>query len=100
MQNLTALTSKLSSNDISCIVNLICPRCGGPLGTPSEEFKCQGRCRTDWRAEWDKSTMVSRLNRNRRVQQTMSKDSRRASPRRHPWRGRLLVRSQQQISVR
>src|SRR5208283_5389662 len=42
----------LSENDISSILNLICPNCGGPLGRPSREFMCQGHCRKDWGPDW------------------------------------------------
>jgi len=93
MRSKTLGSSKLSSNDISYIVNLICPRCGGPLGAPAQEFKCQGRCRKDWRAEWENGAVVSAPKRGPRVNHLTSKRSPHASPRRHPWRGILLVRS-------
>jgi hypothetical protein len=58
MHSETVLASQLTATDISSILNLICPRCGGPLGGASQEFKCQGRCRTDWRDAWDHSRRV------------------------------------------
>jgi len=47
----------LSENDISSILNLICPNCGGPLGRPSREFMCQGHCRKDWGPDWESSVV-------------------------------------------
>jgi hypothetical protein len=38
---------------VSDILNCICPQCGGKMGGLGIEFKCQGRCRTDWRELWD-----------------------------------------------
>jgi len=43
----------LSASDVSSILNLICPHCGGPLGRLSEELTCQGECRKDWRPAWE-----------------------------------------------
>jgi hypothetical protein len=40
---------------ISDILNWVCPECGGPMGKPTKEFKCQGECRTDWRDVWERS---------------------------------------------
>jgi hypothetical protein len=40
---------------ISSILNCVCPDCGGRLGEPGKEFKCQGECRTDWRAVWERA---------------------------------------------
>ena len=54
----------LSTNDISSILNLICPRCGGPLGEPSRQFMCQGRCRKDWRADWEGNGLSRSQTRN------------------------------------
>jgi hypothetical protein len=58
MHSKTILVSQLTTNDISSILNLICPHCGGPLGGASQEFKCQGLCRTDWRPAWDDNRRV------------------------------------------
>lgn len=52
MQSTAPTTSSLSSADVSSILNLICPGCGGPLGAPAEEYQCQGFCRRDWRSAW------------------------------------------------
>jgi len=39
---------------ISNILNWVCPECGGRMGGEEGlEFKCQGRCRTDWRELWN-----------------------------------------------
>jgi hypothetical protein len=36
---------------ISAIRNLVCPLCGaGMMG-----FRCLGRCRSDWRLEWERA---------------------------------------------
>jgi hypothetical protein len=42
------------SNQIvkSSIVNCICPECGGALSLATKQFRCQGRCGTDWRPVW------------------------------------------------
>lgn len=45
--------TQLSANDVSAILNWLCPRCGGPLGRPTREFKCQGQCGKDWRSDWE-----------------------------------------------
>ncbi len=43
----------LSSESVkSAIVNCICPGCGGPLSLRTQQFRCQGRCGTDWRPVW------------------------------------------------
>jgi hypothetical protein len=49
-------TLQTTEDIISDILNLVCPECGGPIGGPSQEFKCQGRCRRDWRAVWESSS--------------------------------------------
>ena len=36
----------------SAIVNCICPECGGRLSLATKQFRCQGRCGTDWRPVW------------------------------------------------
>jgi hypothetical protein len=42
-----------SEDVISGILNWVCPECGGRMGGPTKEFKCQGECRKDWRAVWE-----------------------------------------------
>jgi tRNA(Ile2) C34 agmatinyltransferase TiaS len=44
---------KTSSEVASCILNLVCPECGGRMGGYGSEFKCQGECQADWRDTWD-----------------------------------------------
>jgi hypothetical protein len=39
---------------ISDILNWVCPECDGRMGGSSNEFKCPGECRTDWRDVWDR----------------------------------------------
>jgi hypothetical protein len=46
-------TSQTSEDIISGILNWVCPECGGRMGGPRREFKCQGECRTDWRDVWE-----------------------------------------------
>lgn len=48
-------TLRASEEVISSILNMVCPECGGPMGGQAEEFKCQGRCRNDWRLVWEGS---------------------------------------------
>jgi hypothetical protein len=60
MQQVTTGNAVLTEYDVSSILNLICPRCGGPLGGPSKEFKCQGLCRRDWRPDWENSDLNPR----------------------------------------
>jgi hypothetical protein len=45
--------TQLSATDVSAILNWVCPACGGPLGRPTREFKCQGQCGKDWRSDWE-----------------------------------------------
>jgi len=45
--------SQASEDIISGILNWVCPECGGRMGGRTEEFKCQGECRTDWRDVWE-----------------------------------------------
>ena len=33
---------------LSAIINQVCPQCGGRM----MEFRCQSKCRKDWRWEW------------------------------------------------
>ena len=51
----------LTAYDVSAILNLICPRCGGPLGGLSKEFRCQGLCRKDWRPDWESGSPNQKL---------------------------------------
>ena len=46
-------TVKTNRELISSILNWVCPECGGRLGGPGKEFRCQGRCQTDWRQIWE-----------------------------------------------
>jgi|HubBroStandDraft_6_1064221.scaffolds.fasta_scaffold16515_4 tRNA(Ile2) C34 agmatinyltransferase TiaS len=38
---------------VSNILNWICPECGGRMGGEGLEFKCRGKCQTDWRGLWN-----------------------------------------------
>lgn len=38
---------------ISNILNCVCPECGGRMGGPGREFRCQGQCQADWRRFWE-----------------------------------------------
>lgn len=40
---------------VSCIINQVCPECGGYM----MGFQCQGQCRRDWRSEWERLNQVS-----------------------------------------
>jgi hypothetical protein len=51
MFSIAAEGTPLSTNDVSAILNWLCPRCGGRLGEPAREFKCQGQCGKDWRSD-------------------------------------------------
>jgi tRNA(Ile2) C34 agmatinyltransferase TiaS len=42
-----------SSDVMSSILNCVCPECGGSMGAMGKEFKCQGKCQTDWRHIWE-----------------------------------------------
>ena len=65
MQPVTA-RNNLTEYDVSSILNLICPSCGGSLGGPTNEFKCQGLCRKDWRPDWESSDLNPRRNKTTR----------------------------------
>ena len=43
---------KTTAELISSIRNWVCPECGGRMGARGQEFKCQGKCQTDWRHVW------------------------------------------------
>ena|ERR1700724_1305783 len=55
---------RTSENVISGILNWVCPECGGRMGGPTKEFKCQGQCRRDWRAVWESRLAKSGKNTN------------------------------------
>jgi tRNA(Ile2) C34 agmatinyltransferase TiaS len=40
---------------VSGILNCVCPECGGRMGEAGKEFKCQGKCQTDWRRAWEQA---------------------------------------------
>lgn len=44
---------KRASDLVSGILNWVCPECGGRMGGHGKEFKCQGKCGTDWRPVWE-----------------------------------------------
>ena len=54
MQFIRSGTAKTSADVISGILNCVCPECGGSMGRVGREFKCQGRCQTDWREIWER----------------------------------------------
>ena len=47
------LTTQLSPQAVSAILNWVCPDCGGRMGGRSKEFMCLGRCGRDWRCHWE-----------------------------------------------
>ncbi len=87
MHSGTVTETSLTGNDVSYILNLICPRCGGPLGGGLKAFDCQGRCRKDWRPEWEGSIVARMLNKPQSRRRNPKNSSRRISSKRHPWRG-------------
>jgi hypothetical protein len=46
-----ALVTNTNSSLISAIRNLVCPECGASM----MGFRCLGRCRSDWRQEWERA---------------------------------------------
>jgi tRNA(Ile2) C34 agmatinyltransferase TiaS len=48
-------TDRASSDMVSGILNCVCPECGGRMGGAGNEFKCQGKCQTDWRQTWEQA---------------------------------------------
>jgi tRNA(Ile2) C34 agmatinyltransferase TiaS len=44
---------KAMADVMSGILNWVCPECGGRMGGPGKEFKCLGKCQTDWRQVWE-----------------------------------------------
>ena len=109
---MTPTTFRPTEEVISSILNMICPDCGGPMGGRSEEFRCQGRCRTDWRMVWeghamqdpvlcasvDASATAVETHRSRGPNGHRLSSPRR-SPRRHSCQGRVL-RSYEPAQVR
>jgi hypothetical protein len=58
--------ARLPTNEdiIPDILNWVCPGCGGRMGGRTQEFKCQGECRTDWRDVWEPRLAKPGKNRN------------------------------------
>ena len=83
----TVTEASFTANDVSYILNLICPRCGGPLGGALKAFCCQGRCRKDWRPEWESSITARMLKKAQGRRRTPRNSLGRISSRSHPWRG-------------
>lgn len=67
MQIISRTTVVETADLISGILNWVCPGCGGKMGGPGKEFKCQGECLTDWRLIWERmvSARGSALSRGR-----------------------------------
>jgi len=55
MQFMRLTTVRVSADVISGILNGVCPECGGRMGGPGKEFKCQGECQRDWRQVWERA---------------------------------------------
>ena len=68
MHSEAAQTHRLTPTEMSSIVNLICPLCGGPIGGLSKELRCEGLCRSEWRAAWESSSSAGSAKRTRRRQ--------------------------------
>jgi tRNA(Ile2) C34 agmatinyltransferase TiaS len=51
---------KATADVVSGILNWVCPECGGRMGGPGKEFKCQGKCQMDWRQVWEGFLAVGR----------------------------------------
>lgn len=62
MNSLNLSGRRLNAHEVSSILNLVCPHCGGPMGWPFEIFKCQGTCRKDWRPNWESSAACDNSN--------------------------------------
>jgi hypothetical protein len=45
-----AIQEKEGGQVVSCIINQVCPECGGYM----VGFQCRGQCRQDWRVEWER----------------------------------------------
>jgi len=61
MRNVNILPGESNAQIISSIINLVCPQCGGRMA----EFQCEGRCRRNWRAEWEWANQATRAPRLR-----------------------------------
>ena len=46
-----AVARNINTSLISDIRNLLCPLCGASM----MGFRCLGRCRSDWRHEWERA---------------------------------------------
>ena len=66
MHSAAVLNNLLTPNEVSSILNLICPHCGGPIGGLSKELRCEGLCCIDWRPAWDSTSMKANAKRMRR----------------------------------
>jgi len=60
MQLMKWSTVRESADVMSDILNWVCPECGGRMGGPGREFKCQGECQTDWRQIWERGLSSGR----------------------------------------
>jgi tRNA(Ile2) C34 agmatinyltransferase TiaS len=58
MSNITLSSVRPIGEVISSILNWVCPECGGKMGGKGLEFKCQGRCQTDWSELWNLAPRV------------------------------------------
>ena len=56
----------VSSEVISGILNCVGPDCGGSMGGAGKEFKCQGKCQTDWRPLWEQLVSAGFHSRSRK----------------------------------
>lgn len=59
------------SQVISCIINQVCPDCGGYM----VGFQCRGQCRQDWHAEWERLNQVGTSAAVRRKQPTVNHEN-------------------------
>ena len=53
----------------SSILNWVCPECGGSMGAPGNEFKCNGECQSDWRQFWEQVLAAERPTKDPSMQQ-------------------------------
>jgi predicted amidophosphoribosyltransferase len=53
-----ALVGNSNMSLVSAIRNLVCPLCGGSM----MGFRCLGRCRSDWRQEWERAMCAGSKN--------------------------------------
>jgi tRNA(Ile2) C34 agmatinyltransferase TiaS len=60
-------SAKALGDVLSGILNWVCPECGGRMGGHGKEFKCQGRCQTDWRQVWDSISSTRSFGRSERA---------------------------------